>query len=64
MANNENVKTVNCTPEISKKCAYGGKVGAYTCCQFILVEGKRRGCSARKCIYFTSGPKKKIKEDY
>lgn len=43
-------KTVKCTTKTMKSCEYGTYMGPELYgCQYILMEGKRRGCSPDCC---------------
>ena len=37
------------------KCKYRCKLNEVVCCQYILVEKKRRGCYSGKCDKFVKG---------
>ena len=50
-------ETVCCNEEIMKKCYYSagsskGNPYMITHCEYILIEGKRRGCNPEKCTKF------------
>ena len=48
----ENKKTVKCTVAVMKECKYGRSVvcsNGYYYCDFLGIEGKRRGCSPECC---------------
>lgn len=47
----ENTKTVCCTNEIKKKCAYGNTNGVPSC-DFINITGHSRGCDPERCTKY------------
>ena len=53
--------TVNCTTAVAHKCIYGAGYHQSTfegLCNYILCEGKSRGCSHKACDKFQTGKKK------
>lgn len=53
--------TVKCTEAVMQKCKYGSSLGSGHCCQYILIELKRRGCPAEACDKFVAaGERKKV----
>ena len=47
--------TVNCTTEVSRRCKYGisfQQTNSGSLCNYLLKEGKPRGCSPKACTKF------------
>ena len=40
-----------------RACRYSFNMNGKPACQYILVEGKRRGCNQENCTRFIRGPK-------
>lgn len=58
--------TVNCTTEVSRRCKYGisfQQTNSGSLCNYLLKEGKSRGCSPKACTKFCEAEHDKPKSD-
>lgn len=58
--------TVNCTTEVSRRCKYGisfQQTNSGALCNYMLREGKPRGCSCKACTKFVEAEHDKPKSD-
>ena len=58
--------TVNCTTEVSRRCKYGisfQQTNSGALCNYMLREGKPRGCSCKACTKFVEAEHDKPRSD-
>lgn len=58
--------TVNCTTEVSRRCKYGisfQQTNSGALCNYLLKEGKSRGCSCKACTKFVEAEHDKPRSD-
>ena len=58
--------TVNCTTEVSRRCKYGisfQQTNSGSLCNYLLKEGKPRGCSCKACTKFVEAEHDKPRSD-